>query len=153
MSVRDSLRRGRRFLLGDYQSQVAAGAATTVALFLLGAVVVWPARSVGITGVIASAVGGTVTGVALGRNWLRGAAVGARAVVVGFAVLGVVVPVGLFLSLRAQTGQHFFYVSPLLGGVLLLVSPVCALVGGVAGALGAQVRRAVVPSEYNPPVY
>jgi hypothetical protein len=153
MSVRDSLRRGRRFILGDYQPQVAAGAATTVALFLLGVTVVWPAQSVGVTGVVASAVGGAVTGAAVGRNWLRGAAVGARAALVGFAVLGVVVPVGLFLSLRAQTGQQFFYVSPLLGGVLLLLSPVCALVGGVFGALSTQVRRAVVPSEYNPPVY
>jgi len=147
MKVRESLRRGRAFALGAFQRRVLGGAAVTAALFLLGVTVLWPSQPYGTTGIRSAALAGVATGLTLNRGWYRGAVVGCRAVLVGFALLAVVVPVGLFAMWQAQSGQSFLFLSPFLGGVLLLLTPVYALVGAIGGVAGALVRRGVESSD------
>jgi hypothetical protein len=153
MDARVRLRRGRHFVLGDCQRQVVAGAATTVLFFLLGAGLGWPWQSIGVTGINVAAIGGFVTGLALDRDWVRAALVGCRAALVGFTALAVVVPVLLFALWRAQTGQNFLFISPMLGGVLLLLAPAVALAGAAGGVVGSAIRGTVGPESETPRTY
>lgn len=98
-------------------------------------------------------LGGFAAGAILGTNVYDAVMYGVRAGAYGFVIVAVVVVIGSFILFLEATGQRYFYVSSFLGLLIVFaIVPLSAFAGGVGGPIGTLARRAVLPSEYNPPI-